>query len=156
MASYRLNDAKMFSDIADGIAIIINSETGIYYGMNGFGTIVYENLEKGVSVESILGELRKNPVAPQDMEQRLKAFVDALKKFEIIVDGDEENAEASLDAAACQADDFELKVEEFNDAQELLLADPIHEVKNETGWQPAKDALETDENAVQEKLDKKQ
>ena len=37
MAVYVLNDAKMFSDIADGIAIVINSETGIYYGMNGFG-----------------------------------------------------------------------------------------------------------------------
>lgn len=34
MPSYNLNEAKMFSDIADGVAIVINSETGIYYGMN--------------------------------------------------------------------------------------------------------------------------
>ena len=32
MANYQLNESKMFADITDGIAIIINSETGIYYG----------------------------------------------------------------------------------------------------------------------------
>ena len=35
MTTYALNDSKMFMDIDDGIAIVINSETGIYYGMNG-------------------------------------------------------------------------------------------------------------------------
>ena len=33
--NYQLNEAKMFADVTDGIAIIINSMTGIYYGMNG-------------------------------------------------------------------------------------------------------------------------
>ena len=32
--NYRLNESKMFADITDGIAIIINAATGIYYGMN--------------------------------------------------------------------------------------------------------------------------
>ena len=52
--NYVLNDEKMFADITDGIAIIINSETGIYYGMNALGTAVYENLINGASTESIL------------------------------------------------------------------------------------------------------
>jgi hypothetical protein len=39
-------------------------------------------------------------------------------------------------------------VKEYNDAQELLLADPIHEVKPETGWQPDKEALNPDEEDV--------
>ena len=42
--NYVLNEEKMFADVTDGIAIIINSETGIYYGLNGLGTAVYENL----------------------------------------------------------------------------------------------------------------
>ena len=48
--NYVLNEEKMFADVTDGIAIIINSETGIYYGLNGLGTAVYENLMNGSSV----------------------------------------------------------------------------------------------------------
>ena len=40
MTNYALNESKMFMDIEDGVAIIINSETGIYYGFNAFGTSV--------------------------------------------------------------------------------------------------------------------
>jgi hypothetical protein len=36
---------------------------------------------------------------------------------------------------------FALEVEEYNDAQEMLLADPIHEVREDTGWKPDKDVL---------------
>ena len=156
MSTYILNDAKMFSDIADGIAIVINSETGIYYGMNGLATIVFDNLMNGASTDVVLGALQVLPGAPADMEERLNAFVDKLKGFEIVLDGpsNESAVAVTLEAAPAQADDFTLMVEEYNDAQELLLADPIHEVKEEAGWQPDKTALETDEDVVKAKEDK--
>lgn len=156
MATYVLNEAKMFSDIADGIAIVINSETGIYYGMNGLGTIVFDNLMSGASTEAVLAALAALPGAPDDMESRLNAFVDRLKDFEIVLAGDDGGAEVRLDAATAQEDEFTLMVEEYNDAQELLLADPIHEVKEDAGWQPDKSALETDENTVKAKEAKMQ
>ena len=151
MPTYVLNEAKMFSDIADGIAIVINSETGIYYGMNGIGTGVFENLMSGASTEAVLAALRALPGAPEDMETRFNAFIDALKHFEIVLEGGDGTAEISIDAAVAQEDGFVLMVEEFNDAQELLLADPIHEVKNDSGWQPDKHALETDVEMVKGK-----
>lgn len=156
MATYVLNEAKMFSDIADGIAIVINSETGIYYGMNGLGTIVFDNLMSGASTEAVLAALAALPGAPGDMESRLNAFVDRLKDFEIVLAGDGGGADVNLDAATAQEDEFTLMVEEYNDAQELLLADPIHEVKEDVGWQPDKNALETDENTVKAKEAKMQ
>ncbi|MDR2743754.1 MAG: PqqD family protein [Desulfovibrio sp.] len=147
MATYVLNEEKMFSDIADGIAIVINSETGIYYGMNGFGTAVFENILNGADTEDILAGIRKMPGAPEDAEARLTAFVAALVEKELVMAGHGEGT-ASLDAEIAQNDDFALEVKEYDDAQELLLADPIHEVKAETGWQPEKEALETDEEVV--------
>lgn len=153
MATYVLNEEKMFSDIADGIAIVINSETGIYYGMNPFGTAVFENILNGASTEAILAAIKALPKAPQDMEESLDTFIAKLKKFEIIMEGPG-NGTTSLDATAFDEDDFDLVVQEYNDAQELLLADPIHEVKNETGWQPDKASLETDEEVVAAKLKK--
>lgn len=156
MASYVLNQAKMFSDIADGIAIVINSETGIYYGMNGFGTQVFDSLLSGAPTEAVLAALKALPGAPEDMESRLNAFVDELKNFEVIIEGGNGAGEAKIDGETATTDEFTLTVQEFNDAQELLLADPIHEVKEDTGWQPDKDALETDMDVVAAKEAKMQ
>jgi hypothetical protein len=148
--TFVLNEAKMFSDIADGIAIVINSETGIYYGMNSFGTAVFENLLQGASTEDILAAAKTLPDAPDDLEQRLLDFVEQLKGFEVLLEG-EGNGSAGLDAAVLGEDGFALLVKEYSDAQELLLADPIHEVKEDKGWAPDKQALETDEATVKAK-----
>ena len=51
--NYQLNEAKMFADVNEGTAIVINSITGIYYGMNKFGTAVFENLQAGSSTREI-------------------------------------------------------------------------------------------------------
>lgn len=153
MATYILNDAKMFSDIADGIAIVINSETGIYYGMNGFGTNVFENMLNGADTAAILAAMKALPAAPEEMEIRLNDFVAILLDKELILPADAQG-EVNLDAAIAQSDNFVLEVKEYNDAQELLLADPIHEVKEDTGWTPEKDSLETDKEVVKAKESK--
>ncbi len=150
MTTYVLNEAKMFSDIADGVAIVINSETGIYYGMNGFGSAVFENILSGAAVEDILAAVKNFDGAPEDMDARIADFVNRLKAFEIVLEG-KASGNVTLDASVAAGDNFALMVDEYNDAQELLLADPIHEVKEETGWQPDKAALETDEEIVKAK-----
>ena len=156
MASYVLNDSKMFSDIADGIAIVINSETGMYYGMNGFSTVIFDNLIAGASSDAILEALKALPDAPEDIEERFNNFLEELKGFDIVVEGEGGSAVVSLDAATAGADEYTLGVQEYSDAQELLLADPIHEVKEESGWQPDKNVLEEDESVVLQKEKKLQ
>lgn len=141
MASYKLNEEKMFADITDGIAIVINSETGIYYGMNGLGSNVFENLMKGISVENVLTALKGISGAPSDIENRLNAFVEAVVAKELLIEGSDSSETANIDSGAATEDEFTMTVDEYNDAQELLLADPIHEVKEETGWTPEKDSI---------------
>ena len=141
MTNYKLNDEKMFADITDGIAIIINSETGIYYGMNGFATNVYENIASGASVESVLEAVKALDGAPASLEENFKMFIDAMIEKEIIVPASEGNSAVSINAGLAKEDEFALTLKEYDDAQELLLADPIHEVKEETGWTPEKDSI---------------
>lgn len=131
----------MFADITDGIAIIINSETGIYYGMNTFATNVYENIVAGVSIENIKAEIEKLSDLPADFEDNFKMFIDAMVEKEVLVEADENNAQANIDENLAKEDNYVLELKEYNDAQELLLADPIHEVKEETGWTPEKDSI---------------
>ena len=139
--NYVLNEEKMFADVTDGIAIIINSETGIYYGLNGLGTAVYENLMNGASVESILSALKGLSGAPADIEARLNKFIKDMVDAELIIEGSASNSSASIDASIASEDNFEMEAKAYDDAQELLLADPIHEVKEETGWTPEKDSI---------------
>ena len=144
MASYQLNENKMFADITDGIAIIINSETGIYYGMNAFATQIYENLAKGISTEKIWNKIKSFGVSEIDF----KAFINAIIEKEILISAQESDLEIELDENIAREDKFILEIKEYNDAQELLLADPIHEVKEEEGWSPEKASLNEDKDDV--------
>ena len=145
MANYKLNENKMFADITDGIAIIINSETGIYYGMNAFGTTVYENLANGVSDDKVLEKIMSFGVN----EENFRLFLNALKEKEILVSGTETQNEVQIDESIAKEDNYLLEIKEYNDAQELLLADPIHEVKEEEGWTPEKTSLNEDREDVE-------
>jgi hypothetical protein len=137
--NYQLNEAKMFADVTDGIAIIINSMTGVYYGMNGLGTGMFDNFLKGASVDDVLAAFQSLPGAPSDCDARLQAFIDRLKSFEIIVPAMEESSiPVTLSAKDAQFDEFTPTCNEYNDVQELLFADPIHEVKEDEGWKPEK------------------
>lgn len=141
MANYVLNEEKMFADVTDGIAIIINSETGIYYGLNGLGTVVYENMMDGASVADVLSCLQSLEGAPADIETRLNNFISEMVKFELITESGDSTKSVSIDSSIAKDEEFEMSVKEYDDAQELLLADPIHEVKEETGWTPEKDSI---------------
>ena len=135
--TFQLNEAKMFADITEGTAIIINSQTGIYYGMNGFGTSIFEYLAKGVSVQDILDAVAQLPGAPGTVDAPVNAFVDSLLDFEILIPGSETVSEpVELDAEVAANDAFEPQCNEYKDVQDLLYADPIHEVDEVTGWQP--------------------
>ncbi len=144
MTCYKLNDAKMFADVTDGIAIIINSETGIYYGMNAFGTQVYENLANGIDSEKVW-EVIKNIGTN---EENYKTFISAMVEKEILISGENSGSAVNIDENVAKKDKSELILKEYNDAQELLLADPIHEVKEEKGWSPEKSSLNEDKEDV--------
>lgn len=141
MTNYKLNDEKMFADVTDDIAIIINSETGIYYGMNSLGTLVYENLNNGVSAESILAKLKSFSNAPESLEQDFNNFIRKMCELGILTEASNSEMKVLMSEKDAVESNFLFEINEYNDAQELLLADPIHEVKEDTGWTPEKDSI---------------
>lgn len=145
--TYLLNEAKMFADITGGLAIIINSETGVYYGMNPFTSSIFENMINGAPLEAIIENVKTMDGAPADFADKLNTFANELLAKELIVEG-EGNSEANVDAALAKECEFAISWDEFKDAQELLLADPIHEVREEEGWTPDASSLNTDKDDV--------
>ncbi len=141
MTTYALNDSKMFMDIADGIAIVINSETGIYYGFNCFGTIILETLAKGADSDILFKKIQEIPNAPTDLENRFHTFIDELVKKELLISGPANDIDIQIDENVVKNDQFVMEIKSYADAQEMLLADPIHEVKEEIGWTPEKESI---------------
>lgn len=133
---YIINKSKMFYDMADGQAIVINFETGMYYGMSSLGSYVIDYLLKGASLEKLADALRKEKECPQDILERLQAFVSALAEKEIILEAEgKPNQETNIvfgDDA--YVDGYDLDVNEFAEAQDLIMADPIHDVDADMGW----------------------
>ena len=131
----------MFADVADDMAIVINNETGVYYGFNEFATEVFEQLRNGASMENIVSELKKMPNAPQDIESQIAKFTQELEAKGIFSPVEGNGIEVSLNPNIATLNNYELSFQEYTDAQEMLLADPVHEVKEETGWTPNKDSI---------------
>lgn len=139
--NYVLNEEKMFADVTDGIAIIINSETGLYYGMNEFATNIYENIISGVDTDKLLNSLKEFCNTNGNIEDSYNQFLTTMLKTEILIEGGKNSKEPNIDLNVAKENNYSLELKEYNDAQELLLADPIHEVKEETGWTPEKDSI---------------
>lgn len=130
---YRLNDEKMFYDMAEGQAIVINFTTGIYYGTSSLGSAVMDALLAGADEAGVLAAIQALPGCPADMDAQLKAFVLRLQELEILLSVDAAGSACTIDASALQ-DGFLLTVDEFNEVQDLILADPVHDVDVEQGW----------------------
>ena len=149
MTTYKLNELKMYSDIEEEIAIIINSETGIYYGMNKLGTIIFENLIKGVPYEKILAKFKDLENFEESNFNNYIDFVIENEENNIDIDFDFDIDETIIKEDLCMP-----KVKEYLDVQELLFADPIHEVKEDEGWSPEKSSLNEDLEDVEKRKEK--
>ena len=131
---FKLNEEKMFYDIAEGQAIIINFTTGMYYGTSSLGSAVVDALLSGASVDAVLAAVKALPACPADVDACMSAFVDALLEKEILVSA-ETNADAVINITeAALTDGFLLSVDEFTEVQDLIMADPVHDVDVEQGW----------------------
>lgn len=127
---FKFNEGRMFADIDDGLCVIIDAATGTYYGMDGESSSVFNALCYN-SVEAIIEHVEKK--YNKDVSNELKSFADDLKSKGILidsVDGEDLN-ELNLDLTT-----FKWKCQAYTDAQDLILADPIHDVSAEEGWSP--------------------
>lgn len=123
---YKLNDERMFCDISDNTAIIIDSQVGTYYGMNYFSTEILQSITNGVKLETIIAQLQKIPNCPENIAQNLELFVSELVNKNIIIEDKSQSCENhSFSNDVAIADNFKLIVDEFEDFKEIIFADVV-------------------------------
>ncbi len=118
--TYRIDRNKAISETLDGETIIINLETGTYYSMNEAGTAVWDAIGKELPINVT--------------ESFVTDFLVFLERENLIANLSESESELS----ACFTANEKPVIEKYSDMQEMLLADPIHDVDT-AGWPKMKD-----------------
>ncbi len=136
---YKLNEEKMFYDYADGQAVVINYQTGMYYGMSLLGSAILDRIVAGKNVDEIISAVKALPQCPPDIAERVHGFIKELQENEVIVKGPTVSGGAEPLAKEVAEDGFDLKLDMFAEMSDLLLADPVHDVDMNVGWPKLKD-----------------
>ena len=131
---YTIDPARVVSETLEGETMLINMENGNYYSLNKTASVLWALIEAGRTQAEILAAFLS----------RYEGDVDTItasvaKSFELFLD-DRLIAESNdpvpsvPEEAGAMKSPFEpLVIERHEDMQEMLLADPIHDV-DASGW----------------------
>ena len=139
---YRINVPHIVHEIfEDREAAIINLKSGNYYSLDPVGAYIWARIESGATIEEVLADVSNRYEGNLvEITQEVNKFIDALHAEQLIVPATDASRDSPNEGVKINADGNGSKIafsapvlERYNDMQELLLLDPIHEV-DETGW----------------------
>jgi len=141
----KINAPHAVSEIIDGEAIVVNLKTGCYYSMGKVGAIIWDCIMKNLDSADTAKQIAKLFDLKKEIARReIDVFTQELLKESLVIM--EDNASSSPKKSieeqnpAAQKLAYETpKLVKFEDMQDLLLLDPVHEVHEQQGWPWKKD-----------------
>lgn len=135
-AVFRVNEPKVVSETLDGETIVVDLETGSYFSMNASASLIWVLVADGCQQGAIgAGLARCFGLAAAEASAAVDQFLAALAADGLIVPADgpgRAQPPAIVDARSGLP--FEApSIARYDDMQEMLLADPIHDVTM-AGW----------------------
>jgi hypothetical protein len=133
---YSIRSKQVINETLDNETIIINLETGVYYSLNPTATLVWKGLIAGISIHSIAAELQTRHPETPDVAAAVQKFITFIAMEQLIeatVAGTSDVEKFKGEVAAAVGAFVSPTIEKYEDMQEMLLADPIHEVEKD-GW----------------------
>ncbi len=133
MPHYSTSVPKLVSRQFGDEIVVANYENGLYYSLIGTSADIWLGLAAGRGVDEIVAAFSANyPPSVAVISSSIPNFVDRLAAEGIVVAAAE--ASESRPWMPMPAETFVAPLlERFDDLQELLLLDPVHEV-SEAGW----------------------
>lgn len=114
------NRPDVIDEVFDGEAVLINLRHGRYYALDARATEVWRIVAAGTSVDAL--------VAARADEDVLSFLSRLLEEDLVVLDG------GPLPAVDAPNGHPVPGLQVFNDLEDLLLLDPIHDVDPGTGW----------------------
>lgn len=118
----------------DGEAILIHMETGTYFSLQSAASVAWSVLAEGCSAKQLAARLREicTGCPSTSLEQEVAEFIEELRREDLIIEGDVSGS-STAPTLPPSVEYGPLTFQKFTDMQDLLLADPIHEV-SDAGW----------------------
>jgi hypothetical protein len=123
-------------DTVDGETILIHLETGNYYSLTGAAAEVWGLVAVSRSEQEIVRELADRHGRPaEEVDNAVSELLSRLTEEELLDPSENGAATTNGDSPpAWQAESWAPpKLEKFEDLQNFLLVDPVHEVE-QAGW----------------------
>jgi hypothetical protein len=136
LSAYAAAHAELAHERVEDEVIVINLRTGTYFSLVGTAADAWDLLLAGAPLEDVAaGVAHRYGAEVPDVQRDLDAFVTSLVDEELLVVADSRTALGSFDdlGAAAERTYHPPMLEKYDDMEELLLLDPIHEV-DESGW----------------------
>jgi hypothetical protein len=133
---FRLNEKSIAYEMFDGEVLAVNLETGTYYSLPEVSAHIWSCILSGMSIGQTAQALAEIYDAQQAvLETEICNFVSKISGENLIIPVDQLGRVAPVQLATTGAKKtFSLpEMSIYNDMQDLLLLDPIHEV-DEAGW----------------------
>ena len=122
--------------------VLVNLETGTYYSLSGTAPQIWEALDAGASQAEIVADIgATNSTEEAVVADVVDEFVQKLIEQSMLVEDEERPRPAESGPHRSDVDGMDGPflppvMEIYNDMQDLLLLDPIHEVDPKAGpWQ---------------------
>jgi hypothetical protein len=131
---YRLNTPLVALQEIEGEAILINFDTGCYFSANRPGAALFELAKSGASVAALVRGLADRSGVPEaEVESGVRAFLAAAHAEGLLVPFEANGDHAPSADGTAPLNPEAPRFEKFDDLQDLLLLDPIHDV-DQVGW----------------------
>ena len=139
---FRINSPNIIHETIDSETVIVNLNTGNYYSLDKIGVEIWTLIEKHIPLHEIIEDISHRYQGQRSLiEHSVIQLVNELNKENLIIKNNSETSETNsgfdykeTSGAQTKKMVFETPIlHKYNDMQELLLIDPIHEVE-ETGW----------------------
>ncbi len=125
---------EIASEIFDGELVIANYKLGLYYSISVEGSWIWQGLAHGLTVSQIVQWLSGQfPGQANALPTLVEEFVGKLIAENLVLESSKSNSSATGLPILTAGVFAEPVIESFNDLQDLLLLDPVHDVDH-TGW----------------------
>jgi hypothetical protein len=135
-ARFAANHPAVVDEMIDGEVVVIDLRTGSYFSLVESAAVIWASLAARPTHDEVAASLGR--VYDADPEQCFAvsgAFLDALVGEGLVVQVDGEAAPgAAPDLPAVSGPLPAPRLEKFDDMQQLILLDPVHEIDETVGW----------------------
>lgn len=124
--SYQPANEDIVFEEFDGDLVVLNLQTGQYFGFNPSAATLWALLMQGHTPEILIKEISNLKNIPD--------FISSLLTHKLVRPNESSQNDSGSIVIEQTAIDVEPIIESYDDLSDLIIADPIHDVDEQAGW----------------------